>query len=170
MPMRHRDMHRKACRIFNVPFLPISSIGSHAPMPCPSKLLGPRLKSIGTPDVVELADNDYRMFFNAEVSGSGQGIGVARASHPEGSFTVVGDPLVSGEHYRHIDAKVFHNPLDQRWYLLWGSYYEPIVIKELRPDLLGFLAPASAPIESLGAQSPQRYNSALRSRLDDDAL
>jgi arabinan endo-1,5-alpha-L-arabinosidase len=101
------------------------------------------------PDVVELADNDYRMFFNAEVSGSGQGIGVARATHPEGSFTVVGDPLICGEHYRHIDPKVFHNPLDQRWYLLWGSYYEPIVIKELRPDLLGFLDPASAPIALL---------------------
>src|SRR5581483_8305143 len=36
------------------------------------------------PDVVQLAENDYRMFFNAQVSGSGQGIGVARAESPAG--------------------------------------------------------------------------------------
>ena len=101
------------------------------------------------PDVAQLAGNDYRMFFNAQVSGSGQGIGVARATSPGGPFSVIGDPLIYGEGYRHIDAKAFQNPLDQRWYLLWGSYYQPIVIKELRPDLLGFLDPASSPIELL---------------------
>jgi len=101
------------------------------------------------PDVVELADNDYRMFFNAQVSGSGQGIGIARATTADGPFTVIGDPLIYGERYRHIDPKAFQNPLDQRWYLLWGSCYEPILIKELRPDLLGFLDPASSPIDLL---------------------
>jgi arabinan endo-1,5-alpha-L-arabinosidase len=101
------------------------------------------------PDVVELAGNDYRMFFNAQVAGSGQGIGVACATRPEGPFRVVGEPLIYGEAYRHIDPKVFQNPRDQRWYLLWGSCYQPILIKELRPDLLGFLDPASGASELL---------------------
>jgi hypothetical protein len=48
------------------------------------------------PDVVEVAANDYRLFFNAQVAGSGQGIGVARAGKPEGSFEVVGAPLIYG--------------------------------------------------------------------------
>jgi arabinan endo-1,5-alpha-L-arabinosidase len=101
------------------------------------------------PDVVQLADNDYRMFFNAQVAGSGQGIGVARAARPEGPFQVAGEPLVYGESYRHIDPKAFQDPRDRRWYLLWGSCYQPILIKELRPDLLGFLDPASAASELL---------------------
>jgi arabinan endo-1,5-alpha-L-arabinosidase len=112
------------------------------------------------PDVVELADNDYRMFFNAQVAGSGQGIGVARATRPEGPFRVVGDPLIYGAAYRHIDPKAFQNPLDQRWYLLWGSCYQPILIKELRPDLLGFRAPDSAAIELL-KPNPRNVTTAL---------
>lgn len=101
------------------------------------------------PDVVELAEDDYRMFFNAQVHGSGQGIGVARASKPDGPFVVMGAPLSYGQRYRHIDPKVFQNPLDRRWYLLWGSCYEPILVKELRPDLLGFLDPDSPPLDLL---------------------
>jgi arabinan endo-1,5-alpha-L-arabinosidase len=112
------------------------------------------------PDVVELTDNDYRMFFNAQVAGSGQGIGVACATRPEGPFRVVGEPLIYGESYRHIDPKVFQNPLDQRWYLLWGSCYQPILIKELRPDLLGFLDPASAAIDLL-KPNPHNLTTAL---------
>lgn len=101
------------------------------------------------PDVVELAPGDFRMFFNAQVEGSGQGIGVARATSPAGPFEVVGAPLVHGPLYRHIDPKMFQDPRDGRWYLIWGSCYEPIVIKELRGDLLGFNDPASPPADLL---------------------
>jgi arabinan endo-1,5-alpha-L-arabinosidase len=93
------------------------------------------------PDIVELGPRDYRLFFNAKVNGSGQGIGVAAATQPQGPFTVKGDPLVHGEKYVHIDAKFFKNPLDGHCWLLWGSCYEPIRIKELRDDLLGFRDP-----------------------------
>lgn len=101
------------------------------------------------PDVVALAPHDYRLFFNAQMAGSGQGIGVACATAPTGPFTVIGEPLVYGERYRHIDPKAFLAPRDQRWYLVWGSCYEPILIQELRSDLLGFRDPRSAPIELL---------------------
>jgi arabinan endo-1,5-alpha-L-arabinosidase len=101
------------------------------------------------PDVVQLADDDYRMFFNAEVNGSGQGIGVAAATRPEGPFVVLGAPLIHGEKYINIDAKAFQNPRDEKWYLLWGSCFEPIKIQELNADLTGFKNPAEQPIALL---------------------
>lgn len=101
------------------------------------------------PDVVQLAENEYCMFFNAQVNGSGQGIGVAKANSPCGPFTVVGEPLIHGEKYIHIDAKAFQNPLDKRWYLIWGSCFEPIKIQELRADLTGFQNPGDKPIALL---------------------
>ncbi len=101
------------------------------------------------PDVMEVAPGDYRMFFNAKVHGSGQGIGVATASQPQGPFTVQGGPLVHGDKYVNIDAKAFRNPVDGKWYLLWGSCYEPIKIQELRDDLMGFKNPEAAPINLL---------------------
>jgi arabinan endo-1,5-alpha-L-arabinosidase len=90
------------------------------------------------PDVVQLAAGDYRLFFNAQVIGSGQGIGVARGGRPQGPFEVQGAPLVHGERYRHIDPKAVYDPQSRLWYLLWGSCFGPILLKELRPDLLGF--------------------------------
>jgi arabinan endo-1,5-alpha-L-arabinosidase len=125
------------------------------------------------PDVVEVGENDYRLFFNALVLGSGQGIGVARSGKPEGPFEVVGGPLIYGPRYRHIDPKAFQNPLDRRWYLIWGSCYEPILIKELRPDLLGFLDPHSPPLELLrpnpGSAATALYEAAwMTVRVDPD--
>lgn len=101
------------------------------------------------PDVVEAGAGDYRMFFNAKVNGSGQGIGVAVARRPEGPFTVVGEPLIHGDKYINIDAKAFKNPVDNKWYLLWGSCYEPIKMQELRDDLMGFRNPGDKPLHLL---------------------
>jgi arabinan endo-1,5-alpha-L-arabinosidase len=101
------------------------------------------------PDVVQLAARDYRLFFNAQVLGSGQGIGVARAETPVGPFTVVGEPLVHGERYRHIDPKAVRDPHTGRWHLAWGSCYGPILLKELRDDLLGFRDLGQPPHELL---------------------
>ncbi|HEU5089555.1 MAG TPA: family 43 glycosylhydrolase, partial [Roseiflexaceae bacterium] len=109
------------------------------------------------PDVIEVAPGDYRMFFNAQRHGAGQGIGVARSAEPAGPYQVVGDALVWGEHYRHIDPHVFYDALEERWYLVWGSYFAPILIKALRPDLLGFADPAAAPLEIL---QPDPHNPA----------
>lgn len=81
-------------------------------------------------------DERYYLFYNARTDFSGQGIGVATASSPVGPFVDSGQPLVYGDYYINIDAFAFEDV--GRWWLCWGSCYQPIKLRELAPDLLTF--------------------------------
>jgi arabinan endo-1,5-alpha-L-arabinosidase len=99
------------------------------------------------PHVIE-KDGLYYMFYNAKTNMSGHGIGVATAISPEGPFIDSGQPLVRGRKFINIDAFVFHDTLENRWWLCWGSCHKPIKMRELDASLLCF-APRSRVIEIL---------------------
>jgi arabinan endo-1,5-alpha-L-arabinosidase len=88
------------------------------------------------PHVVQKGET-YFLFYNAKTGHAGQGIGVATAQSPEGPFVDSGTPLVSGESYINIDAFVFQD-VDDRWWMCWGSCFEPIKLRELDESLLQF--------------------------------
>jgi arabinan endo-1,5-alpha-L-arabinosidase len=83
-------------------------------------------------------DGTYYLFYNAKTNDSGQGIGVATGSTPEGPFLDSGSPLVYGEQYANIDAFVFHEAASQTWWLVWGSCHQPIKMQALDSSLLRF--------------------------------
>jgi arabinan endo-1,5-alpha-L-arabinosidase len=84
-------------------------------------------------------DGSYYLFYNAKTNFSGQGIGVAKAESPEGPFVDSGKPLVYGESYIHIDAYMFHDSSTNKYWLCWGSCYQPIKLRELDDSLLDFV-------------------------------
>ena len=69
---------------------------------------------------------------------SGKCIGVAISKNPEGPFTDVGKPLMSGEGFVNIDPMAFDDPLTGKKYLYWGSGHKPIKVRELNDDRLSF--------------------------------
>ena len=79
------------------------------------------------------------MYFSADPdSGGGLCLAVATADSPAGPFTDVGAPLECGETFTDIDPMAFQDPADGRWWLFWGSGFEPIQVRELAPDGLAF--------------------------------
>jgi arabinan endo-1,5-alpha-L-arabinosidase len=95
-------------------------------------------------------DDVYYLFYNAKTNFSGQGIGVAKGNSPEGPFVDSGKPLVYGESYVNIDAFVYSE--NKRYWLCWGSCYEPIKLRELTSDLTDF-APESQTLEILAPEA-----------------
>ncbi len=90
------------------------------------------------PHVVYL-DGLYYLYYCATLdSGVGSGIGVAVAPIPTGPFVDCGAPLVYGEGFEHIDPMFFHDPVSQKNYLYWGSFWKPIHCRELAYNYLTF--------------------------------
>jgi arabinan endo-1,5-alpha-L-arabinosidase len=90
------------------------------------------------PHVVE-RDGRFVMYYSADPdSGGGLCLAVATAESPAGPFTDVGAPLECGETFTDIDPMAFQDLADGRWWLFWGSGFEPIFVRELAPDGLGF--------------------------------
>jgi len=90
------------------------------------------------PHVVE-RDGRYVMYYSADPDdGDGLCLAVATAASPAGPFTDVGAPLECGEGFTDIDPMAFLDPADDRWWLFWGSGFEPIHARPLGPDGLTF--------------------------------
>lgn len=96
------------------------------------------------PHVIE-AKGRYYMYYSAEpdpVFKTGKELGlclaVAVSDRPEGPYRDSGKPLLSGDSFINIDPMAFHDPVSGRYYLYWGSGFEPIKVRELSDDLTGF--------------------------------
>jgi len=107
------------------------------------------------PHVIRKGDTCF-LFYNAKTDQAGQGIGVATSLSPEGPFIDSGQPLVYGESYINIDAYVFLDASDNRWWMCWGSRYEPIKLREMDASLLNFAANSSV-IEILAPEADHAF-------------
>lgn len=114
-----------------------------------------RTQKFWAPHVVE-RDGGYILYFSAEKNGGGHCVGAARAGSPGGPFVDVGQPLVCGKGFVHIDPMAFDDPRTGKRLLYWGSGFEPIRVQELAPDRV-HLAPGSAPIMLVGVDPAERY-------------
>ncbi|MEJ7747991.1 MAG: glycoside hydrolase family 43 protein [Candidatus Limnocylindrales bacterium] len=90
-------------------------------------------------------DGRYVMYYSAAPDdGDGLCLAIATAVTPSGPFVDVGAPLECGRTFTDIDPMAFEDPADGRWWLFWGSGFEPIQARELAPGGLAF-APGSTP-------------------------
>jgi arabinan endo-1,5-alpha-L-arabinosidase len=90
-------------------------------------------------------DGRYVMYYSAAPDeGDGLCLAVATANVPGGPFQDVGSPLECGPSFVNIDPMAFRDPADGRWWLFWGSGFEPIRVRELAADGLGFVAGSAA--------------------------
>jgi arabinan endo-1,5-alpha-L-arabinosidase len=64
----------------------------------------------------------------------GMAIGVAIAESPEGPYQDVGQPLLMGSGYSHIDPFVFEDFETGKAFLFWGSDRSPIFAQQLSDD------------------------------------
>jgi arabinan endo-1,5-alpha-L-arabinosidase len=101
-------------------------------------------------------DGTYFMFYNAKKDKSGHAISVATSRLPEGPFVDNGQPLVTGWKFINIDAFIFHDKQQARWWLCWGSCHKPIKMRELDASLLKFAA-GSRTIEILAAEKHHAF-------------
>jgi arabinan endo-1,5-alpha-L-arabinosidase len=84
-------------------------------------------------------DGHYVMYYSADPdSGGGLCLAVATGMAPSGPFRDSGTPLECGGSFTDIDPMAFRDPADGRWWLFWGSGFEPIHARELAADGLGF--------------------------------
>lgn len=101
-------------------------------------------------------DGTYFMFYNAKKDNSGHAISVATSQSPDGPFIDKGEPLVTGWKFINIDAFIFHDEEQGRWWLCWGSCHKPIKMRELDSSLLKFAA-GSRVIEILAAEEKHPF-------------
>lgn len=103
-------------------------------------------RSYWAPHVVHDAENDrYLMYFSAHHDQKdGKCLAVATAEDPLGPFWHDGDPLRCGDGFEHIDPMAFEDPESGTHYLYWGSYGQPIRVRELADDRMHFKANTEA--------------------------
>lgn len=123
-----------------------------------------RTQDFWAPDV-SFRDGRYYLYYSAKpdaaLTDDSQGLclAVATAERPEGPFTDSGRPLLCGRSFVNIDPHAFDDPATGRRLLYWGSGFEPIKVRELAPDRLGF-APGSVAQEILPViadENPANY-------------
>ncbi len=96
------------------------------------------------PHVME-AGGRYYMYFSAEPDSAfktgkelGLCLAVATSDSPTGPFADKGEPMISGDTFVNIDPMSFLDPQSGKYYLYWGSGFEPLKVRELADDLLSF--------------------------------
>ena len=92
---------------------------------------------------VMVANGQYYMYFSAEPDSAfkrGKDLGlclaVATSPSPSGPFVEKGEPMISGDSFINIDPMTFHDPQSGKYYMYWGSGFEPLKVHELSDDLL----------------------------------
>lgn len=96
---------------------------------------------------VMYANEQYYLYFSAEpdsVYKTGKDLSlalfVATSKNPAGPFKVNEKPLIEGDGFVNIDPMSFHDPKSGKYYLFWGSGFEPLKVRELSNDLMSFEA------------------------------
>ncbi|SDD33944.1 family 43 glycosylhydrolase [Niabella drilacis] len=82
----------------------------------------------------------YVLFYSAETvdTSAGKAIGVAFADRPEGPFRDSGSPLIVGPGFEAIDPMVIRDPRSGKYYMVWGSGFRPLQIREMDPSMTAF--------------------------------
>lgn len=100
----------------------------------------------------------YFMYYSAEPDrDNGKCLAVATAERPAGPFIDVGEPLLCGKSFEHIDPMAFDDPRTGKRLLYWGSASRPIRVRELAPDRLRF-APDSLAVDLISADPGRAYS------------
>lgn len=110
----------------------------------------------------------YVMYFSAKADSTlpnvpddaDKCLGVAVARSPEGPFHPQKNPLICGPRFRNIDPMAFHDTVAGKWFLYWGSEFQPIRKQELSTDLLTF-APGSEPIDVIDPIAGDKYSNLI---------
>ncbi len=104
----------------------------------------------------------YVMFYSGESvdTSLGKCIGVAFADRPEGPFTDMGQPLLSGPGFENIDPMVFLDEQTGKKWFYWGSGFQPIQVRELAGDYKTFAA-GSKPAALLFPNTEKEYTRLL---------
>ena len=96
------------------------------------------------PHVIE-ANGKYYLYFSGEPDNeykTGKDLGlclaVAISDKPQGPFKESGKPMISGDGFINIDPMVFKDPLSNKYYMYWGSGFEPLKVRELDESLTSF--------------------------------
>lgn len=86
--------------------------------------------------------NKYVLFYSAETvdTAAGKAIGVAFANRPEGPFRDAGAPLIVRPDFEAIDPMVLRDPRSKKYYMVWGSGFQPLRIREMDPSMKTFAA------------------------------
>jgi arabinan endo-1,5-alpha-L-arabinosidase len=101
--------------------------------------------------------NKYFMYFAAERNIEGKCIGVAISDHPEGPYTVIGNPLVCGKGFVNIDPMAFDDPQTGKKLLYWGSGFGAIKVQELDDSRTKFKS-GSKPINLVNINFDKDYD------------
>ncbi|MCF3108555.1 family 43 glycosylhydrolase [Niabella sp. CC-SYL272] len=82
----------------------------------------------------------YVLFYSAETvdTAAGKAIGVAFADRPEGPFKDSGKPLIVRPEFEAIDPMVIRDPQSGKFYMVWGSGFQPLRIREMDPSMTRF--------------------------------
>lgn len=82
----------------------------------------------------------YALFFSAQTNDPalGMGIGVAFSKNPEGPYIAAPEALITDTGFVAIDAMVIKDPKTKRYFMTWGSGFQPIKIRELHPSMTRF--------------------------------
>lgn len=94
---------------------------------------------------VMYAKGQYYLYFSAEpdsIYKTGKDLSlalfVATSKNPAGPFKVNEKPLIEGNGFVNIDPMSFRDPKSGKYYLFWGSGFEPLKVRELSDDLMSF--------------------------------
>ncbi|MBZ4191034.1 family 43 glycosylhydrolase [Niabella beijingensis] len=82
----------------------------------------------------------YALFYSAETvdTTAGKAIGIAFSDHPEGPFKDSGKPLIVRPEFEAIDPMVIKDPRSGKFYMIWGSGFQPLQIREMDPSMTAF--------------------------------
>lgn len=82
----------------------------------------------------------YVLFFSARTKDStkGMGFGVAFSNNPEGPFIAEPQPLLKDTGFVAIDPMVIKDPKTKKYFITWGSGFQPIKIRELHMSMTQF--------------------------------
>lgn len=99
-----------------------------------------RTQNFWAPDVVYDSEaGRYVMYYSAQRDDSDEFcLAVATAAVARGPYVDIGEPLLCGPGFEHIDPMAFDDPRSGRRLLYWGSGFGPIRVRELARDRLRF--------------------------------
>jgi len=82
----------------------------------------------------------YVLFFSAQTNDAakGMGIGVAFSKSPAGPYIPEPEPLITDTGFVAIDAMVIKDPVTHKYFMTWGSGFQPIKIRQLKTTMTGF--------------------------------
>ena len=101
----------------------------------------------------------YVLFFSAQTNDpdKGMGIGVAFSKEPEGPYTAQPTYLIADTGFTAIDAMVIKDPKTHKYFMTWGSGFQPIKIRALADSMTSF-SKGSSDVEIMPVGEEEKYS------------